>query len=65
MYSTDADPTMMLVPQLDIHPFVPSAAVPGAPVGDSVIVQNSAVIPHYSGSQSQYGLFRKFLNINT
>jgi hypothetical protein len=43
---------MISVPQLDIHPLVPSAAVPGAPVGDSVIVQNSAVVPHYSGNES-------------
>lgn len=43
---------MIAVPQLDIHPLVPSAAVPGAPVGDFVIVQNSAVIPHCSEHES-------------
>lgn len=34
----------MLVPQLEMQPLVPGAAVPGAPV--LVLVQNSAVVPH-------------------
>jgi hypothetical protein len=37
----------MSVPQLEIQPFSPEAAVPGAPVADSEMVQNSLVTPHW------------------
>lgn len=37
---------MIAVPRLEIQPFCPLAAVPGAPVGDSERVQNSVVVPH-------------------
>lgn len=39
-----ADATIS-VPQLDIHPLLPAAAVPGAPVADELGVQKSDVIP--------------------
>lgn len=42
-----AAPTTMSVPQLEIQPFSPGAAVPGAPVVDCEMVQNSLVIPHW------------------
>ncbi len=35
---------MISVPQFEMHPLVPGAAVPGAPV--VVLVQKSAVVPH-------------------
>jgi len=35
----------MAVPQLEMQPLVPGAAVPGAPV--RVSTQNSVVVPHY------------------
>lgn len=38
---------MISVPQLEMQPFVPAAAVPGAPVVDWVMVQNSEVVPHW------------------
>lgn len=37
----------MSVPQLEIQPFSPGAAVPGAPVLDLEMVQNSLVVPHW------------------
>ena len=40
----------MLVPQLEIQPFVPGAAVPGLPV--DVLVQKSGVVPHCNCGQS-------------
>jgi hypothetical protein len=36
----------ILVPQFEIQPLVPGAAVPGAPVLDSDSVQKSVVVPH-------------------
>ena len=47
IYSEGADPTTISVPQLDIQPYEPMAAVPGAPVGDSLTVQKSGVVPHW------------------
>lgn len=41
-----ADPVTISVPQFDMHPLVPPAAVPGAPVGDFDSVQKSEVVPH-------------------
>lgn len=38
----------MFVPQLEMHPFCLSEAVPGLPVLDLDTVQNSAVVPHCS-----------------
>jgi hypothetical protein len=35
------------VPQFDMQPFWPGAAVPGAPVLEFDGVQNSAVMPHW------------------
>lgn len=38
---------MMVVPQLEMQPFCPGAAVPGAPVEELLGVQYSAVTPHW------------------
>jgi hypothetical protein len=41
------------VPQLEMHPFLPGAAVPGAPDLDSLLVQNSVVLPHWPQMSQQ------------
>src|ERR1700738_2646038 len=41
----------MLVPQLEMQPLVAACAVPGAPV--LVLVQNSAVVPHWPQTSQQ------------
>ena len=47
-------PETISVPQLEMHPLVHCAAVPGAPVGDFDCVQKSVVVPH-CGDVGQYG----------
>jgi hypothetical protein len=46
-FSDGALDVTMSVPQFEIQPFSPSAAVPGAPVVELEIVQNSVVVPHW------------------
>lgn len=40
-------PLEISVPQLEMQPFWPGAAVPGAPVVELEGVQNSVVMPHW------------------
>jgi hypothetical protein len=44
LYVAGGPLSTILVPQLEIQPLVPGAAVPGAPVPDGV--QKSVVVPH-------------------
>jgi hypothetical protein len=53
--SGPSESLVIAIPQFEIHPPVPDAAVPGLPVVDSVSVQNSGVIPH-SPQTSQHAL---------
>src|SRR3954468_8490755 len=50
-----AEPRTIWVPQLEMQPFVPGAAVPGAPVLE--LVQKSDVVPHWPQT-SQHALSR-------
>lgn len=52
---------MISVPQFDIQPFWFGAAVPGAPVLDSEMVQNSDVVPHWP-TLAHYGQYDILLN---
>jgi hypothetical protein len=45
--SLGASDVIMSVPQLEIHPFSPGAAVPGAPVDELEGLQKSPVVPHW------------------
>lgn len=47
--------TLIWVPQLEMQPFCPAAAVPGAPVVEVDGVQNSVVVPHWP-QMSQHAL---------